>query len=174
MAQIISQLLLLSRADQGRQKLQMESLNLSELTEMVCEEQSILAEEKQITISTLIEPELYASADETFYIRMLVNLISNAIYYGREGGHIFVSCFRQNGFIAGSVEDDGIGISKEDLPHIWERFYRADTSRSASGHSGLGLSMVKWMVEAHGGTITAESTLGKGTALTFLLPEEKN
>lgn len=174
MAQIISQLLLLSRADQGRQKLQMESLNLSELTEMVCEEQSILAEEKQITISTQIEPELYASADETFYIRMLVNLISNAIYYGREGGHIFVSCFRQNGFIAGSVEDDGIGISKEDLPHIWERFYRADTSRSASGHSGLGLSMVKWIVEAHGGTITAESTLGKGTALTFLLPEEKN
>ena len=174
MAQIISQLLLLSRADQGRQQLQMESLNLSELTEMVCEEQSILAEEKQITISTQIEPELYASADETFYIRMLVNLISNAIYYGREGGHIFVSCFRQNGFIAGSVEDDGIGISKEDLPHIWERFYRADTSRSASGHSGLGLSMVKWIVEAHGGTITAESTLGKGTALTFLLPEEKN
>lgn len=173
MAQMISQLLLLSRADQGRQQLQLEVLNLSELTEMVCEEQSILAEEKQITINTQIEPELYASVDETFYIRMLVNLISNAIYYGREGGHILVSCFRQNGFITGSVEDDGIGISKEDLPHIWERFYRADTSRSASAHSGLGLSMVKWIIEAHGGTITAESTLGKGTLFTFLLPEEK-
>lgn len=173
MAQMISQLLLLSRADQGRQQLQLEVLNLSELTEMVCEEQSILAEEKQITINTQIEPELYASVDETFYIRMLVNLISNAIYYGREGGHILVSCFRQNGFITGSVEDDGIGISKEDLPHIWERFYRADTSRSASGHSGLGLSMVKWIIEAHGGTITVESTLGKGTMFTFLLPEEK-
>lgn len=173
MAQMISQLLLLSRADQGRQQLQPETLNLSELTEMVCEEQAILAEEKQITINTQIEPELYASVDETFYIRMLVNLISNAIYYGKEGGHILVSCFRQNGFITGCVEDDGIGISREDLPHIWERFYRADTSRSASGHSGLGLSMVKWIVEAHGGTITAESTLGKGTAFTFLLPEEK-
>ena len=104
---------------------------------------------------------------------MLVNLISNAICYGNEGGHILVSCFRQNGFITGSVEDDGIGISAEDLPHIWDRFYRADTSRSASGHSGLGLSMVKWIIEAHGGTITAESIPGKGTIFTFLLPEEK-
>ncbi|RHV36903.1 HAMP domain-containing protein [Ruminococcus sp. OM05-10BH] len=173
MAQIISQLLLLSRADQGRQKLQLETLNLSELTEMVCEEQAILAGEKQIIINTQIEPELYASIDETFYIRMLVNLISNAICYGNEGGHILVSCFRQNGFITGSVEDDGIGISAEDLPHIWDRFYRADTSRSASGHSGLGLSMVKWIIEAHGGTITAESIPGKGTIFTFLLPEEK-
>ena len=192
MAQIISQLLLLSRADQGRQKLQLETLNLSELTEMVCEEQAILAGEKQIIINTQIEPELYASVDETFYIRMLVNLISNAISYGKagghilvscyeqsgffvgnEGGHILVSCFRQNGFITGSVEDDGIGISAEDLPHIWDRFYRADTSRSASGHSGLGLSMVKWIIEAHGGTITAESIPGKGTIFTFLLPEEK-
>ena len=172
MAQIISQLLLLSRADQGRQQLQMESLNLSELTEMVCEEQSILAEEKQITISTQIEPELYASADETFYIRMLVNLISNAIYYGREGGHIFVSCFRQNGFIAGSVEDDGIGISKEDLPHIWERFYRADSARSEGNHSGLGLPLVQWIVEAHGGRIRVRSELGKGSEFTFILPKK--
>ena len=187
MAQIISQLLLLSRADQGRQQLQMESLNLSELTEMVCEEQSILAEEKQITISTQIEPELYASADETFYIRMLVNLISNAIYYGREGGHIFVSCFRQNGFIAGSVEDDGIGISKEDLPHIWERFYRADSSRSNNGSSqnnndssqdnnsssGLGLSMVQWIISVHKGTIQAVSEPGRGSRFTFRIPKEK-
>ena len=172
MAQMISQLLLLSRADQGRQQLQMEKLNLSELTEMVCEEQALLAEEKFISITTQIEPDLYAFADETFYIRMLSNLLSNAIYYGKEKGHILVSLIRQNGFITGSVEDDGIGISQDDLPHIWERFYRADASRSASGHSGLGLSMVKWIVEAHGGTITAESTLGKGSIFTFLIPEE--
>lgn len=169
---MISQLLLLSRADQGRQQLQMEKLNLSELTEMVCEEQALLAEEKFISITTQIEPDLYAFADETFYIRMLSNLLSNAIYYGKEKGHILVSLIRQNGFITGSVEDDGIGISQDDLPHIWERFYRADASRSASGHSGLGLSMVKWIVEAHGGTITAESTLGKGSIFTFLIPEE--
>lgn len=173
MAQMISQLLLLSRTDQGRQQLQAESLNLSELTEMVCEEQEILAREKGITITTQIEPELYALVDETFYIRMLVNLISNAIHYGKENGHILVSCYRQNDFLVGTVEDDGTGISPEDLPHIWERFYRADSSRSTSSHSGLGLSMVKWIIEAHGGSISVESTLGKGSAFTFFLPSEK-
>ena len=80
MAQMISQLLLLSRADQGRQQLQKETLNLSELTEMICEEQMLLAEEKGITLTSQIEPDLFASIDETFYIRMLDNLISNAIY----------------------------------------------------------------------------------------------
>ena len=174
MAQMISHLLLLSRADQGRQKLQLERLNLSELTELVAEEQQILAEERRITIETKIEPDIYGFVDETFYIRMLVNLISNAIYYGNEGGHIFLSLTLHNHFIEGSVEDDGIGIAPDQLPHIWERFYRADTSRTDGSHSGLGLSMVKWIVEAHGGTISAESSLGKGSTFTFLFPKEKN
>ena len=173
MAQMISHLLLLSRADQGRQKLQLERLNLSELTELVAEEQQILAEERRITIETKIEPDIYGFVDETFYIRMLVNLISNAIYYGNEGGHIFLSLTLHNHFIEGSVEDDGIGIAPDQLPHIWERFYRADTSRTDGSHSGLGLSMVKWIVEAHGGTISAESSLGKGSTFTFLFPKEK-
>lgn len=173
MAQMISQLLLLSRADQGRQQLQKELLNLSELTEMICEEQALLASEKGITLTTKIEPELFASVDETFYIRMLNNLISNAIYYGKEHGQILVSMYRQQNFLIGAVEDDGIGISSEDLPHIWERFYRADTSRSASGHSGLGLSMVKWIMEAHGGSIHVESSPGEGSTFTFLLPSSE-
>ena len=101
---------------------------------------------------------------------MLTNLFSNAVSYGKQGGNIYARLSVQNNFITGSIEDDGIGISKDVLPHIWERFYRADTSRTDSGHSGLGLSMTKWIVEAHGGTITAESELGKGSTFTFLLP----
>lgn len=174
MAQMISQLLLLSRADQGRQTLQKEWLNLSELTEMICEEQKILATEKNIILTYETEPDIFASVDETFYIRMLSNLLSNAVGYGKVNGHVNVSLYRQRDLIIGTVEDDGIGISPEDLPHIWERFYRADSSRNASGHAGLGLSMVKWIAEAHGGSILAKSTVGKGSTFTFILPQEKN
>ena len=170
MAQMISQLLLLSRADQGRQKLTLECLNISELMEMTAEEQQLLAHEKQITIHQEIEPDIWYDVDETFFIRMLTNLFSNAVSYGKQGGNIYARLSVQNNFITGSIKDDGIGISKDVLPHIWERFYRADTSRTDSGHSGLGLSMTKWIVEAHGGTITAESELGKGSTFTFLLP----
>lgn len=70
----------------------------------------------------------------------------------------------------GTVRDDGNGISAKDLPHIFERFYRADASRSDSEHSGLGLSMVKWILDAHGGSIEAESVPGQGSAFTFRLP----
>lgn len=170
MAQMISHLLLLSRADEGRQKLQFERLNISELTEMVAEEQQMLAEEKSITVRTAIEPELYAEADETFYIRLLVNLVSNSIYYGRQGGSVEIYLKAQGEELVGEVKDDGIGISPEALPHIWERFYRADPSRTDGSHSGLGLSMVQWIVKAHNGSITVESEPGKGTAFSFRLP----
>ncbi|MFQ7550113.1 MAG: ATP-binding protein [Blautia marasmi] len=75
--------------------------------------------------------------------------------------------------VTGCVEDDGTGISAEDLPHIWERFYWADSSRSDSGSSGLGLSMVQWIVSGHNGTIQAASQLGRGSRFTFQLPKEK-
>ena len=75
-----------------------------------------------MTVETRIEPDLYARADETFYIRMLINLISNAVTYSKENGHVIVSLKRSGSEIIGCVEDDGIGIEPEHLPHIWERF----------------------------------------------------
>ena len=174
MAQMISHLLLLSRADQGRQQLAKERLDLSELTEMVVQEQQLLAEKKGIQVLAEIEPQIYASVDESFYIRMLVNLISNGISYNRPGGWVRVRMTQTETEVQGSVEDNGIGISPEALPRIWERFYRADVSRTDSSHSGLGLSMVKWIVNAHGGSIRAESSVGKGSRFLFVLPKEKN
>lgn len=168
---LISQLLTLSRADQGRQQLTREYLNISELTEMTAAEQQILADQKHILIHCNIEPDICMWIDETFYIRMLINLISNAVYYGKDQGSIYISLRRQSGNVVGTVKDDGIGMSSEVLPHIWERFYRADSSRSDAARSGLGLSMVKWIAEAHGGHVTAESVPGQGSTFTFFLPE---
>lgn len=152
---------------------QVERLNLSELTEMAVEEQKLLAEEKGLcrTFELQIAPEVYAWADESYYIRLLVNLLENAVYYGKENGMVKVTLSKNGKMIEGIVEDNGIGISEEDLVHIWERFYRADSARSTDSHSGLGLSMVKWIVEAHGGTIRAESRLGEGTRFIFEIPE---
>ena len=172
MARMISQLLLLSRADQGRQQIQKERLNLSELTQMAAEEQEVLAEEKDIRILTDIQPDIYAQADESLYIRMLDNLISNAVSYGRKGGYVKVLLCEEGNMVRGAVEDDGIGIPGESLEKIWERFYRVDTSRTGQEHSGLGLSMVKWIVQAHGGEITVESREGKGSRFVFQIPKD--
>ncbi|MCC2253861.1 HAMP domain-containing protein [Ruminococcus sp. CLA-AA-H200] len=208
MSDMISQLLFLSRADQGRQPIHREWLNISELTEMTAEEQQILADAdgRGIRVKTKISPELYAKVDETLYIRLLVNLLSNAVRYSRDGGIVEVELYAEPAFagengdaeerrsgdadgagngsgdvrragdvkqadvVCGSVTDHGTGMSEETLLHIWERFYRADSSRTDSGHSGLGLSMVRWIVRAHGGSVTAESREGEGSRFVFRLP----
>lgn len=177
-SEMISQLLFLSRADQGRQPLSQEWLNLSELTEMTVEEQQMLSDEegRGIRIETQIRPDIYAWVDETFYIRILTNLISNARRYSRDRGRVEVMLDAGEKEVTGVVQDHGTGISEEALPHIWERFYRADTSRSEGsrdGHSGLGLSMVKWMVEAHGGSVEVQSREGEGSRFTFQIPIRK-
>lgn len=169
-AELISHLLTLSRADQGKIRLYLERVNVSELLEMIVEEQRIFAKERQMKIRMEIEPGLYIEVDETLYIRMMDNLISNAISYGKEGGTITVTLRREKEGLCGTVQDDGIGIAKEHLPHIWERFYRVDKSRTDGNHSGLGLSMVKWIVEEHGGEITVESQEGEGTTFTYVFP----
>ena len=171
MAGMISKLLLLSRGERGMLELNREYLNLSELTLMCVQELESAAREKKITIETEIEPEVYACVDETLYIHMLDNLLSNAAAYGRQGGYIQVSLFKKEGSIIGTVVDDGIGISQAELPHIWTRFYRADQSRTSDGHVGLGLPMVKWILEAHGGGVEAESRTGEGSTFQFFFPD---
>ena len=170
MSSMISQLLLLSRADQGRQALQKELLDISELTQMTAEEQQLLAQERHISIETDIEPGIVMEADESFFIRLLVNLISNSISYGREGGTTKVSLRRKGKMAVLAVADNGQGIEEKDLPRIWDRFYRADASRSDAGHSGLGLSIVKWIALEHGGEVAVESEKGKGSVFTCRFP----
>lgn len=172
MSKMISQLLFLSRADQGRQAVHKELLDLSLITEMAADEQEEMAAEKNISIVRDIGEGIEGYVDETLFIRLWMNLIGNAISYGKEGGWLKVSLKKEKNTVFGAVEDNGIGISQEQLPHIWERFYQADTSRTGKENtgSGLGLPMVKWIVETHGGKISVRSTPGAGSRFAFYLP----
>lgn len=171
MSGLISQLLTLARSDKKLQGFHCELLNLSELAEIICEQQQEKAAEKGITLQTDIEPALLIQGDETMLMRLLINLIDNGIHYGKTNGNLFVSLKKYDGQLIGAVRDDGIGIAPEHLEKVWERFYQVDSSRNPNNNScGLGLSMVKWIVNVHGGTIRVQSTLGKGSIFIFTLP----
>jgi len=167
MSKLVSQLLTLSRMERGKQKLHLENINLSELLEMTVETQISCAKSKNIKFITKIAPEVYANIDEMMIMRVFTNLISNAISYGKENGTITVELFSKGNRII-KISDDGIGIAKDQLDKIWLRFYQVDPSKNGD-NSGLGLSMVKKIIELHNGKIFVKSELGKGTTFTIIL-----
>ena len=168
MSKLVSQLLTLARMERRRQKLNLENINLSELIEMTVETQTLSAKSKNIKIITKIMPEIYANIDEMMIMRVFTNLISNAISYGKQNGTVIVELFLKEDKIISKISDDGIGISEDKLDKIWLRFYQVDPSKNGD-NSGLGLSMVKKIVELHKGEIFVESELGKGTTFTIIL-----
>ena len=168
MSKLVSQLLTLARMERGRQKLNIENINLSELLEMIIETQTLSAKTKNIKFVTKIIPEIYANIDEMMIMRVFTNLISNAISYGKQNGTVTVELFLQKNRIVSKISDDGIGISEDKLDKIWLRFYQVDPSKNGD-NSGLGLSMVKKIIELHKGEIFVESELGKGTTFTIIL-----
>lgn len=169
---LISQLLLLARADKGSSSLNMEPIDVSELAEIVIDEQQAFAAEKAITIDHEIEPDLIMKVDQTLMMRLFINLISNAIKYGKHNGHIWITLKQEGNICVGTVRDDGIGMPEQSLSKIWDRFYQVDQSRTfdKDGGAGIGLSMVKWIVEAHQGSIEVASRQNEGTVFTFRLP----
>ena len=173
MASLLSQLLMLARADKGRQVVQRETVDLSELAAMVAETEAEQAAGQNITVETDLEPGVTVQGDETLLMRLLINLTENAIHYGHPGGHVKLTLRRHDREAVGTVEDDGIGIAAEDQEKIWQRFWQADPARSGGG-AGLGLSMVRWIAAAHGGRVTVQSEPGKGSVFTFWIPCEKN
>lgn len=168
---IVSQLLLLSRAENGKFVPEREPVALNLLCETVCEELESEAEERQVKLTWKTEA-LQITGDETLLIRMVNNLVSNAIRYNRPGGSVEVLLRKRDRYAVLTVKDTGIGIKKEDLGQIFNRFYRADRSRSSEG-TGLGLSMAEWIARVHGGDIRAESVFGEGSVFTAELPAEK-
>ena len=171
MNSIVSQLLLLSRAENGKFVPEREPVELNVLCETVCEELEAMAAERQVKLAWNTE-KLQITGDETLLIRMVNNLVSNAIRYNRPGGSAEVSLRKRGKYAVLTVRDTGIGIRREDLGQIFNRFYRADRSRSSEG-TGLGLSMAAWIARVHGGSIRAESVYGEGSVFTAELPIEE-
>lgn len=169
MSKLIESLLAFARLEQQTERIQLIPVDISVLTEEVCREQSE-APENHIALEMKIQPGITANADGALFSRMISNLIRNAYRYGRENGYIRVSLTEKQGDIELSVEDNGIGIAPEDIPNIWNRFYRADKSRSSAKEGlGLGLSMVSRIVQIHGGRITVESREQEGSKFTVFL-----
>ena len=164
---LVEDLRILSLADAGELKLNRQRLAPEILLEQTASAFQPQAAQKQIALQMQCEPGLpEISVDEIRIAQVLGNLMSNALRYTAEGGLIILSARRHANEISLTVADNGAGIAPEALPHIFERFYRADESRQSETESGLGLAITKSLVEAHGGTIAAQSA-GAGKGSTF-------
>jgi len=170
---LIESLLYFTRIEQHTEELTFETVDLSALVLSVCQEQKEIRE-KNISLTEEVQPGIELKVDMALFSRMLVNLIRNAYRYGKEDGSIEVVLKKNSDGIILSVTDDGIGIAPDELPNIWNRFYRVDQSRSfAKGDGlGLGLSMVRQIAELHGGIADVESELGNGSSFIIQFTEK--
>ncbi len=173
LAQLIDDLLSLSKIESGKLNMSLKPTKLPPIIQKVITSMDIQAERKSINISMALPEDLpLVMADGTRITQVLFNLIDNALKYSPENSRVLISAVNKNGNLEVAVSDTGIGIPEEDLPRIFERFYRVDKGRSrALGGTGLGLSIVKHIVKAHNGEISIQSTLGKGTTFIFTLPK---
>ncbi|MCX7911816.1 MAG: cell wall metabolism sensor histidine kinase WalK [Dehalococcoidales bacterium] len=170
LSQMVAELTELSRIETGRAELKKEPLSLNALVEDVISEMTPLAERHQVAITRELAGGLpLLEADRDRLRQTIINLVHNAIKFNKPGGSITITTDYDAQAVTVRIRDTGIGISREDLPHVFERFYKADKARSGGG-SGLGLAIAKHTIQAHGGEIWAESEEGKGSVFAFRLP----
>jgi len=173
MSDLVESLLTLARADEGRFDLHREPVELQPLVQEVYETALILGEAQGVTVNLPFTADVTVMADRTRLRQLFLNLITNAIKYTPAGGKVELGLGRHPDNVTFAVRDTGIGISAADFPHIFERFWRADRVRSRMserGGFGLGLAISQWIAQAHGGTLTASSRLGRGSLFTVTLP----
>jgi heavy metal sensor kinase len=172
MARIVDDLLVLSQFDYGEKTLQVKPLDFSDLVIEICEQQKNQARSKGVTLDLMKTVPVETEGDSSRLRQMVRNVLDNAIKYTSPGGRITVELDQPNGKeFRLSVSDTGIGIPAAAQPHIFDRFYRVDQARTREeGGSGLGLSIVKHIIEAHGGSISVQSDVGIGTVMTLILP----
>ena len=168
---LINSLLLLARSDENQVLFECEPVRLDLLAADVAATIEPLATERGITLKVIAKQEITITGDEVRLIQVIMNLLDNAVIYSNSGARVTIEVKTELNHALIIVNDTGIGIAADQLDHIFERFYRVDPARSrAMGSTGLGLSIVDWIVRAHKGHITVESEVGKGTTFTVALP----
>ena len=173
LTRLIDQLLTLARAEAGEFHLKKESVSIDALLKYLVDALMLLASEKGVTLSLESAPGVAVRGDKEWLERALLNLLDNAIKYTPQGGRVIIRTASEPAGIKVEIEDSGEGIPSGALPRIFERFYRANPARDKAVEGvGLGLSLVKWIVEAHGGTIKAVSRPGDGSCFTIILPKD--
>ena len=172
LSSLVSDMQKLNRYDEASIKLKKDNVNISDIICFVIFQFSNLAKSKNIKIE-YEKKNINLYCDKDKITQALVNILSNAIRYSNEGSTIFIEEKLKDNKVIISIEDQGIGISEEDLKYVFERFYRADKSRTrATGGTGIGLTIVKSIVSSHGGEVKLESKLGEGSKFTIILPKK--
>lgn len=187
MSNLVESLLTLARADEGRFDLHMEPVELGPLVQEVYETALILGEGAGVKVTMPFTTDVVVMGDQIRLRQLFLNLVTNAIKYNRPGGRVDIGLGQHPGNVTFAVRDTGIGIAAADLPHIFDRFWRVDRVRTrtsgggaqdahgdiadaARGGFGLGLSISRWIAQAHGGSLTVSSRLGQGSLFTVTLP----
>ncbi len=173
MADLVDSLLTLARADEGRFDLYREPVQLGPLVREVVETARLLGEEGELTIDAPLIEEAEVLGDLTRLRQLMLNLVTNAIKYTPRRGRVTITLARGEEVVSLSVVDTGIGIAAADLPYVFERFWRADRVRSRAserGGFGLGLAICHWIAQAHGGQLSVQSRLSRGSTFTVTLP----
>lgn len=169
MGRLITQLLHMTRMDQGTVGTDMVRLELGAAVSAMCEE--LFPDREGLTVA--VARDVYVTADRELLARLLCNLVENGFKYNRADGKVHVAVTCEGGMARLSVTDDGIGIPADEQERIWERFYRADASRTDESGMGLGLSMVRQIARLHGGEMTLCSEVGVGSTFSLTLPTVK-
>lgn len=172
LSRLIQDILTLSEIENRRHEVKIEGINVQEAIQQVLSIMKNISDKKSITIENEIEEqEIIILGNRDRFQQMLINLIDNAIKYGNSNGFVKLLCCSDKGIVKIEVVDNGKGISKEDIPRIFERFYKVDRARTGGHGTGLGLAIVKHIVLSLNGTIKVESELGEGTKFTIVLPK---
>jgi len=175
-SELLDNLMLLARADSGAEQLHPVPANIGDVLKDVLAQVTPIADQKGVSLqSSLPDHGIRVTGDPQLLQRLFLILIENAVKYTPRSGLVSVALGTTNGTARIKVRDTGIGISEDDLPHIFDRFYRADKARSRElGGAGLGLSIGRWIAEAHGGSVDVESRVGVGSTFQVVLPTSYN